>query len=223
MGAVEVDIAYRDLTRERSRLPRLAALLSSEETARAERLAIPVVRERFVLRHGILRETLGGILGEAPAGLRFSHGPDGKPVLDGGGNLAFNLSKSGDGLLIATTRGAAVGCDLEQLRPNSEAKAIAARWFSVAERAALARLEGDAFDRAFMRLWVRKEALLKTIGTGLQGPLAIDTGDPESLTSPRSVAVASGRLWLVDLEPGPGWLAAVAADRPMTVRVVAQV
>jgi hypothetical protein len=29
---------------------------------------------------------------------------------------------------------------------------------------------------------------------------------------------ADGReLWLADLEPLPGWLAAVAADRPMTV------
>jgi len=218
MNATAVDVAYWDLTRQRSRLAHLAALLSAEETARAERLAMPAARERFVLRHGILRETLGEILGVSPADLRFTHGLDGKPALTGG-DVGFNLSKSGDGLLIATTRGAAVGCDLEEMRPNPEAKAIAARWFSAGERAALASLDGDTFDRGFTRLWVRKEALLKAVGTGLQGPLGIDTGDPEPAEAARPVAMATGELWLIDIEPAPGWLAAVAADRPMTVRL----
>ena len=128
-----------------------------------------MLRERFILAHGILRETLAAMLGEAPALLRFERGPDGKPALIDGGDVAFNLSKSGDGLLIATARGAAVGCDIEQLRPNSEAMAIAARWFSEGERAAVGGLDGDDFDRAFTTLWVRKEALLKAVGTGLQG------------------------------------------------------
>lgn len=218
MEAITVDVAYWDLSQQRSRLSHLASLLSPEETVRADRLAIPAVRERFVLRHGILREMLGAMLGAAPAQLRFTHGQDGKPALLGGA-IGFNLSKSGDGLLIAVARGASVGCDLERMRPNAEAKAIAARWFGARERAALARLEGDAFDRAFLRLWVRKEAILKAVGTGLQGPLGIDTGDPEPDGTARGVAAAGGRLWLADLEPAPGWLAAVAAERPMTVRL----
>ena len=122
MDAVAVDVAYWDLARQRSRLAALSALLSPEENARVARLAIPMLRERYVLAHGILRETLAAMTGEAPAALRFERGPDGKPALVGGRDIAFNLSKSGDGLLIATARGAAVGCDLEQLRPNSEAK-----------------------------------------------------------------------------------------------------
>ena len=161
------------------------------------------------------------MLGVAPAGLRFSHGHDGKPALAGSGDLGFNLSKSGDGLLIATARGAAVGCDLEQVRPNREATAIAARWFSEGEREALGRLEGDTFDRAFMRLWVRKEALLKSVGVGLRGPLGVDTGSVDPLGTPRPMAVDGRELWLADLEPVPGFLAAVAADRPMTVRLAA--
>ena len=177
MALVEADVAYWDLARERSRLAGLAALLSPEETARAERLAIPVVRERFVLRHGILRETLGENAGRGAGGVSASTMGRTASRRSRGGDVGFNLSKSGDGLLIATARGAAVGCDLEQVRPNSEATAIAARWFSEGERAALGRLEGEAFDRGFMRLWVRKEALLKAIGTGLQGSLGIDTGD----------------------------------------------
>jgi len=70
-----------------------------------------------------------------------------------------------------------------------------------------------------VRLWVRKEALLKAVGTGLQGPLGIDTGDPEPAEAARAVAVDGRQLWLADLEPVPGWLAAVAADRPMTIRL----
>jgi 4'-phosphopantetheinyl transferase len=222
MALVEADVAYWDWARERNRFPALLALLSPEEISRAERLAIPVIRERFVLRHGILRETLGAMIGTSPAALRFDRGPDGKPLLAGDGDLAFNLSKSGDGLLIATARGGAIGCDLERLRPNSEAKSIAARWFSASEQEALGRLEGEAFDRAFMRLWVRKEAVLKAVGTGMQGSLGVDTGDPEPETE-RPVVVEGREFWLADFEPVPGWVAAVAAGRPMTVRLAVHV
>ncbi len=219
MDAIAVDIAYWSLTGQRGRLAALSALLSPEESTRAARFAIPILRERFVLAHGILRETLAAMTGEVPAALRFERGPDGKPSVAGGGDLEFNLSKSGDGLLIATTRGAAVGCDLEQLRPNSEAKAIAARWFSDGERAALSRLDGDDFDRAFTTLWVRKEALLKTVGAGLQGSLGIDTGDPAPSDTARPVRLGGRRLWLEDLAPPLGWIAAVAAERPMTLNI----
>jgi len=155
--------------------------------------------------------------GKAPATLGFERGPDGKPALLGGGDIAFNLSKSGEGLLIAAARGAAVGCDLEQLRPNAEARAITARWFGAGERAALARLSGDDFGRAFTMLWVRKEALLKAVGTGLQGSLGIDTGELVPSDTARPVMLGERRLWVADLAPAPGWLAAVAADKPMTL------
>ncbi len=218
MDAIAVDVAYFDLGRQRSRLAELRALLSPEEIARAERLAVPAVRERFILRHGILRETLAPRRGVPPAALRFVAGSDGKPSLADGGPH-FNLSKAGDGLLIAIAAGAAVGCDLEKLRPNPEAEGIAARWFSRAERDALARLAGEAHDRAFLRLWVRKEALLKLSGTGLQGSLAIDTGSLDHAGPCRPVAVGRRTCWLADIEPAAGFLAAVAADRPMTLRL----
>lgn len=213
-----VDVSYHDLGRQRTRLPELRALLSPEEAARAERLAIPSARERFVLRHGILREAIAARRGEPPEALRFVHAGDGKPSLADGG-LGFNLSKADDGLLIAMADGAALGCDLETLRPNSEAKAIAARWFSPVERDALGRLEGETYDRAFLRFWVRKEALLKAAGTGLQGSLAVDTGGPEPAVEARPVSVGGMAFWLADLEPVSGFLAAVAVDRPMTLRL----
>lgn len=218
MDAVQVDVAYWDLARQRGRLDALAALLSPDEIARAARLAIPMLRERFVLAHGVLRETLSALTGIPAAALRFERGADGKPRLVGG-DIEFNLSKSGVALLIATARGMAVGCDLEQVRPNAEAKAIAARWFSAAERAALQRVAGNAFDAAFMRLWVRKEALLKALGTGLQGSLGIDTGDPEPMETPRAATMAGRQFWFADICPAAGFIAAVAAERPTVLRL----
>jgi 4'-phosphopantetheinyl transferase len=218
MDAVAVDVTYWDLARQRGRLDTLAALLSPEETARAGRFALPALRERFVLAHGILRETLAAMTGVPAAALVFDRGPDGKPELVDG-EVSFNLSKSEDGLLIATARGNAVGCDLERLRPNAEAKAIAARWFSAVERAALEAREGADFDRAFMTLWVRKEALLKAAGTGLQGSLGIDTGDPAPVDAARAVVPGERRFWIADLSPTAGFVAAVAAERPMALRL----
>lgn len=218
MSSIAVDVAYFELGRQRSRLAELRAMLSPEEIARAERLAIPAVRERFILRHGILRETLAHLCGVPPAALRFVSGKDGKPSLADGGGPHFNLSKAGDGLLIATADGAAVGCDLEMLRPNAEAAGIAARWFGPGEREALARIEGAARNRAFLRLWVRKEALLKVAGTGLQGSLAMDTGSLDHSEACRPVVVGDGTHWLADVEVADGSVAAVAADRPMALR-----
>jgi 4'-phosphopantetheinyl transferase len=219
MDPVAVDVAYWDLAGLRSRLAALSAFLTPDETARAARFAIPALRERYVLAHGILRETLAALTGDAPAALRFERGPDGKPALIGVREVEFNLSKSGDGLLIATARNAAIGVDLEPLRPNSEARAIAARWFSAGERAILEQLGGGDFDRAFTTFWVRKEALLKAVGTGLQGSLRIDTGDPAPNETARPVTLGASRLWLADLAPRPGWIAAVAAEKPMTLNL----
>ena len=44
-------------------LENLAAVLSPEETARAARFIYPADRDRYILRHGLLRAILGGYTG----------------------------------------------------------------------------------------------------------------------------------------------------------------
>ena len=83
--------------------------------------------------------------------------------LDRGG-LRFSLSHSADRALVATTRNRAIGCDLEALRDVRLGQDLARRIFAPEEFEVLARLEGEAWQRAFFRCWTLKEAWLKARG-----------------------------------------------------------
>lgn len=116
-----------------------------------------------------LLDLLAVYLGIDAEAVRLAEGAYGRPALDPAQamGLDFNWSHSGDQALIAVARGIAPGVDLEQLRPRPQAMRIARRYFTAAETAALAVLEGNARDRAFLALWTAKEAVLKALGRGI--------------------------------------------------------
>jgi len=134
--------------------------LAPDELQRAARYRRRRDRQRFVARRAALRATLGRGLGRHPAALRFRYGPAGKPRLEDAPALHFNCAHS-DGLALIATAETEIGVDLERVVDVPELEAIAARFFSPAERAAIDDIE------AFYRCWVRKEAYLKARGTGL--------------------------------------------------------
>ena len=172
-------------------------LLSPAERARADRFRTGP-RERYVAARGQLRRILSSYLEVSPAALAFGSGPHGKPVLEHGPR--FNLSHSAALGICAVSPGREVGVDLEALRPVPEAEAIAERWMG---RDARAALEADGQDRAvtFMRLWTRREAYLKALGIGL--------ARAERPAEP----VETCRWVVLDLDPAPGFVGALALER----------
>ncbi len=87
----------------------------------------------------------------------------GKPAFDSVQGPCFSLSHAGDRVMAAVSD-AEVGCDVERIVPIDDGMLK----FSLvdAERAHLAALSGEARDRAFIRLWVRKESYVKAVGRG---------------------------------------------------------
>jgi 4'-phosphopantetheinyl transferase len=73
--------------------------------------------------------------------------------------------------LIAITRVGAIGVDVEALTPFGDLAAVARRWFSPTEQAALSALPPDRRLAGFYRLWTRKEAVVKALGLGMTLPL----------------------------------------------------
>ncbi len=211
----------------------LFALLSAEEQARAQRFYFAKDHDRFTLARGILRLLLGHYLQLAPSAVQFQYGPVGKPVLAIPGvnssdvgtdpkakfdqnfiSLHFNISHSHQMALFALA-GREVGVDLEQVRADCDGEAIAARFFSPQEQAALSRLSPELRPRGFFNGWTRKEALLKAIGSGLTFPLdqlevSLTPGAPAQIYQ-----IAHPGSWaLVDLSFEAGadsYAAAVAA------------
>ena len=158
--------------------------------------------------------------------VRFGRGLHGKPALvehaAGGERLEFSLSRSEDGLLIAMAVGTPVGCDLERVRTIAQARTMAGQWFTQRERDAIERFSGGDFDRAFLSCWVRKEAMLKAVGVGLQRSLQFETGFTRLDGQSADALVDGRRLWVTNLSLASGWVGAVASERPMTVRLASE-
>ena len=100
-----------------------------------------------------------------------------------------------------------------------DADAIAKRFFSVVESAAL-QAESDR-TTAFFRIWTRKEAVLKAIGCGLNRDtrsFSVGAGASQTPDAMHSVAGLAetdddDRAWvLVDLDVGDGFAGAVAVQ-----------
>lgn len=202
----------------RGRAEQFHVWLSADERKRAAAFHFERDRNHFAVARGQLRELLGNYLGRAPGELRFATGSHGKPRLDGApadADLRFNVSHSHGRALIAVTRGAEIGVDLEQMRGDVDCAGIVASQFSPAERAAwLALLEARRRD-AFFHGWVRKEAYVKARGEGLSHPPSAYTVDLDPDGSGALLADTltpeATRAWTVQAIAVPAGFAAALA------------
>jgi 4'-phosphopantetheinyl transferase len=215
----EVHIWRASLDQPQDHFARLTHILSPEERARADRFHFEADRKRCVLARGLLRLLLGHCLGRPADRLRFQYGESGKPSLACGLHppVQFNLSHSGDLVLIALSRSRALGIDIERMRMDVATKEIAARFFSAKECRDLATVTPDMRCAAFFACWTRKEAYLKARGDGLSLPLeqfdvSFLPGDEPRLIETRHDPAEVHRWTLHALDGGCGYKAALAVE-----------
>jgi 4'-phosphopantetheinyl transferase len=196
----------------------LERTLSADERLRAERFHFDADRQRSIAARGILRRLLGQYLRVAPTELAFRYGPQGKPELAAAAtaSVSFNLAHSGDLAMYAFARDRRLGIDVERLREVPEAQIIARNHFTPAESRQL-RPPGAGLQASFFRLWTRKEAVIKAVGTGVSTPL--DEFDVSSAapigTSWQRVGVPSQprpEWYVCDLPAAAGYCAALAVE-----------
>jgi len=156
--------------------------LNAEEHARAARFVFERHRRWYTAARTALRSVLGAYLGIEAAAVPIVAEPHQRPTLAPDARrratpIDFNLSHS-DGLaLIAVTRRAPLGVDVELLRPMDDALALAERNYVGDEIARVAAAAGALRDRAFFTCWTRKEAVLKSTGAGLSvAPVRVPVG-----------------------------------------------
>ncbi|MBT2440923.1 4'-phosphopantetheinyl transferase superfamily protein [Streptomyces sp. ISL-36] len=132
------------------------------------------------MAHLTLRRLLGAYLGVAAEEVRFHSepcpccgGPHGRPaVAQGRTPLHFSLSHGGD-LVLVGVASVPIGVDVEAL-PELEVVAELGAALHRAEAREVAAASPEESRSVFARLWVRKEAYLKGIGTGLGRDLDLD-------------------------------------------------
>lgn len=146
----------------------LEKLLGEEEKAKAGRFHFPKDRDRYILGRGLLRLLLGHYLQRDPPSLQFVYSAKGKPFLKDEA-VQFNISHSGDMVLLGMSRDRAIGVDVEQIRPLPDALKLARRFFCEAEWEKIRGLPSNLTSRTFFTAWTRKEAFLKATGEGIVG------------------------------------------------------
>lgn len=155
-----------------------------------------------------LRALIARYLRATPDAIEFVIGPHGKPGLAAAAvpPLQFNMSHTRGVALYAVARELEVGVDVERPRPGLDTVRLARRFITVDEAERIAALSPPARDAAFLRAWVRHEATVKCLGTGI-GAAGLATVRDDAFP------------WVSELDPGDGAAAAVAAvTRPEAVR-----
>ncbi len=200
--SVRMDILEREI---------YEGVLSQDERTRCGRFMFESDRVRCITARGGLRWLLSSYCGIPPEELGIQAGDYGKPALrDSRVPAQFNVSHSGDYILIGITAGAQCGVDIERSTAHRSEQAIADRFFCSREAEWLRRTENG-----FLRLWTTKEAIIKAIGRGLSIPLSdVDVTDvvegKTSVITLRTIEPAPQTLWLKELNLMNDYTAAVA-------------
>jgi 4'-phosphopantetheinyl transferase len=181
-----------------------AELLPADERERSLRFRRPGSAARWAASRWALRTLLSRYLDEDPAAIALAPGEHGKPALaEAPERLSFNLSHSGALALVALTIGREVGVDVEAIDPARDLAALADRALDPDAAAAVRAASPAGRARVFYEAWVRREALVKCVGTGLWA----------ASTAPPPVDVS-----LLDLGPGHAAALAVASAGPLPRR-----
>ena len=163
----------------------------------------------------LARTWLATQLGVQPSTLALGRDERGRPRLESPHERHdCNWSHSGTGLLIAVGEGVRLGVDLERMRPRPRAQLLAERFFTPQEAHWLAARGSVHRDRAFLRLWCAKEAVLKAHGHGLSfglDRLRFESHNDVLHLVACDPALGTAREWsLREFEPAPGYLATLA-------------
>ena len=171
-------------------------------------MRIEASRRRWIVARAGLRALVGSYLDEDPAAVAFAPGPHGKPRLEPPSELRFSLAHSGELALLAVASERELGVDLEWVGQPRDALGLATRYFTNAERAAIAEAPEAERLAVFYRHWVAKEAFVKATGRGLSASL-------------RSFELEAMRWSLQLLDVPGGYAAALVAEAPARARPIA--
>lgn len=194
-------------------LPQASGLLDDGERARVARRRNPLHAQALAFAYAMHRVILAELLDMPVAQLRVERDAKGCPRVPGD-RIHTSLSHADGVVAVAVAASGAVGVDIESRARAVEMPEIAARVLHPREAPAIAALAATAQGDALLDLWVRKEAVLKAAGIGLERDM-----DTLCLPADGIVALAPADVptHVQRLPVGDAWSAAVAAPREVPV------
>lgn len=220
LGLNEIHVWHLPLPRTQGEVTSFQRLLSPDELERAARFRFENNRADYMVSRGTLRYLLGLYLSTPGEDVRFDYSAYGRPSLreeSSGRTLQFNISHSGEIVLLAFAVRRRIGVDVEKIRRDFSTSEIAERFFSTAECDSLRLLPVEQRHEAFFRCWTRKEAFIKALGEGLSHPLnqfdvSLTADSPAVLLATRPDAQEVKRWKLCNLQVPSDYSAALAFE-----------
>ena len=192
------------------RLDDLHEVLCEKEQKKAARFYSEADRKSSISARGALRLLLSGYTSVPPGEVEFRYLETGKPYVEGSA-IDFNVSHSGEWVVLAFGRNRQIGVDVEKIKRDMDVEAIATRYFTPEETALIKR--SDDSHSIFFQLWARKEAYVKACGSALFRELSTFSVPLENGELPDR-GVKDG--WIFHrLEAGSKYAAAVVSDKKM--------
>jgi 4'-phosphopantetheinyl transferase len=192
----------------------LFQLLDSNEQSRANTFLKEADKHRYIAAHGVLRIFLNEMLGEK--GYTIAKNAYGKPYVSQA-SIQFNLSHSGNMILLAFTNNIPIGVDIEQMRSIDNVELIIKEYLHPSEVKELFACQLHDLDQVFFSCWSKKEAVSKALGLGLSFPLnAFSVSSMPLLGNWRlNLPIKYPQSWtLLAFKPLNGYFAAIAAPKP---------
>ena len=190
--------------------------LDIEERTQADKFSNSLLKTRYIIAHGRLREVLAGYLNTQAETLIFDKLEHGKPYLLEYPELSFNLSHTGDFMAVAVAENCQIGIDIEVINPRSSFSALVKRCFSEREARYWQALSESEQICQFYQFWTRKEAFVKATGLGISLGLKdceLDICNPERFYSVPSVCGLANQWHNRDLQLSESLCAAVVANQ----------
>lgn len=191
-------------------------ILSKDEIDRSRRFHQSAHAERFIAGRIILRLLLAKNLKQPPHLIMLERGPRNKLGLskDHSPALAFNLSYSGDRVLIAFDDRYPIGIDIERINTRFDYENMLEACFSTQEIHSIVGRHNQEHLRFFTH-WTRKEALLKMTGEGIGEHLPLfETLDGINFADRQHIGATSAeKIQLSTFFIGQDYIGTLATER----------
>lgn len=162
---------YANLKKDSNKLYQYYDLLSFEEKQKARQFKFSKDKNQSIITRIVLRLLSSKYLNIKPEAVTFKYGEYGKPEYNFDSDLKFNISHSGDLIVIGFVKDFDIGVDIEKVKYNFDVFEIASKFFSALEIETLKKVHKTKQVEYFYRCWTRKESFIKAKSVGLSFPL----------------------------------------------------
>ena len=209
------------------------SLMAPDEKRQEQRFHFQADRDRYLATRALVRRVLSKYEPLHPADWVFSRNAYGRPEIDVGRvgirDLSFNISHTTGLIILAVTKGRAVGVDVESIRREKDLLDVAKQILSPAELQELIKVPAEYQVDQFLRNWTLKEAYVKARGMGVSIPLQkvgfrLDRSGGIDLEIAPELADDPNHWQCWQIRPANGYVLALCAERieDLTTAIIAR-